>query len=562
MADPDELLAWDDVAAALDLNIFGDLSNRTEGNALFAPLDLDAISAPDLKQARASTREPTRLGSAPVASARRHCRGKGKGNKGKNLKNKTDNPNFENAPHIVDGDVDRFPRLKNVTPLQENNESHGAAYERAGPSGGFDDQDHTVENDPFHPRRGPNSEVMPAPRGFSDCPTTVPSGWRNYPPFPGVHFGYLIPPVPKDGGRKKSAARNGGGAGMNFWSSDNFSPMYNQYAHPGQFTGRPPWFRNMPYPMQPMYPQMMFAQDQFMPQRGPVKPKFRTAPFPENYGPGASAQREIPKRVFEVPPPRNDKPVSVKTPAIDGRALLATSFKNDNEPPSAPISIGIPQNPAGLKGPAHRNRLRRPVPDLELLKRTLESIKKGNTIRKQKQSKKTKAQQSRPGSKQREKTNIERPPCGSNEQQTNPSEYHENQRHPRLAAHGGIQKLMLPKSNLGPTHGTSKLNRNWRSAREAADFQERHWMQSRKGNSQTDWRGNEVPKIWQGAFRNIGSGQRGGSTPENRHGETGELENRRSVFERLGRRRTQEANEEHVSHPGYSNTGSHYRVGG
>lgn len=541
MADPVEPLAWDDMSAALEKNVFGNLYTDNDDSDLFAPVNFPSFPVPDLEQTKANTCDAPEQGTAHVDSVLRGYQGKRNVETGSFRRNKKHFRTFEKGPHVVDGHVDQFPRLKNVTRLQENNEFNRTPYRRVAPPRRFNK--YSMDSDEFRPRRRNYNQVVPVAKGFHDMPANAQAGYWNSPEFSGVPFGSHIPQVPRYR-KNKTGIRKMENIGMNPWMPNSAKPNYTQHSMPGQFIGFPQGFGPCVWPQ--MFHQLMVPQVQPMPQQAPTKPlvprtKFspRTSCMQEREVP---AQQDMPRKIIETPPQNDGIPETVSPSAGDGRGAsekrIKENAKNDSPAPARPNDLRK-RNSKSTEVANNGASGSRPVPDVELLRRTLENIKKGNALKSTKQSRKARKPHPEAGAKHQRSGN-ETPPFGQPTRGTHPEDQ-EIKRSPRLAPRGGIQKQPFPRQNRGLPSGESRYNQKWRPSWHGEDAGNRspHWMQSRIRHGNMGWRGNDYRNVRRGGFRRNNYRHSGGQNFGPQNGGPEGFGNRKSVFSRLGWNRTQ-----------------------
>lgn len=549
MADPAEELAWDDVAEALDLSMLFDLTSKPEDD-IFSPLDLSNVPPPELKPTRVATRPPAQPGSAPVAAAKRPPRAKPAPRKG-TRRVKREKKVTEKPPHIVDGEVDSFPRLKTVTPIEEPCPPEAGFFGQNEGQNRGDGQ--LPETDPFISRddAGPQQP----PKGFHNSATPQQFNWRNYSPFPGMHYGFLLPPANQQDFRNRSWPLD-----MDQGRPHNWLPpvpqMFEQQSFPYQFPGMSPWYRNAPFLQHELYQQTQAHQNtnqsQYSPlpchpdppaprsqaARAPRRSRFAPAPKP-----AARETQQVPSMIYEAL--RRKKEMLASLQEAENRASVPAS---DTKLVSAvPLtSVARHGHPDGALQPAAKTvRNRRPVPDLDLLKRTLENIKKTNAAKPRPHNRRRNTTQARKTSNQQcDKLPQANGPCSipdipKDESEITPTMQGDQLQH-RLTALGGIRK----PANIKPTarvRNTRKLNHDWRSsAPEEHVGVHDQWAQLRAGMQQADRRRLQETENY-GALDYIGQGRNyanvghgcGYSRPNINNRQHGSV---RSVFERLGHR--------------------------
>lgn len=551
MTNSPDALAWDEVAEALDLQSFDDFPGKPETD-FFPPLDLSNIPAPDLKPARVATRPPAHQSSAPVATVKRQTR-KAAARKG-TRKGKQEKKEIDQPPHVVDGEIDRFPRLKNVTPLVRHRHVDAGVYAK--------DEVRRVGDmqargpDPFSPRA--NAGGMAPPNSFYDSAVPQQFNFRNYAPFPGNHYGFLLPPA-----NQQQDLRN------KPWTPDlergnpnNWIPnphMHDQLAFPQQFNGMAPWYGSMSFPTQQMHPQTMFPQnmnqDQYMsPSRHSNHPAPRCRAPPRSHPVAAlkhaaRENRQVPSMVYEALLRKKHLLASLHNADNAPRGIRAQpkGGRPAQAPPVGPhgTSDGVQENVAQ---PPHNHR---PVPDLAVLKRTLENINKSNATKKSRAQNRAKnCRQAKKGSNQQgAKLPHNTSADGQGQRESIPVPTGAPADHPprRLALNGGIQKQPYPKTG-GAQGRNKKLNRNWRNSQtqmEGRTQVDDHWAQLRGRNMQSgrgsgrEAQGGSYPVDLAGQgghCANVTVGNGGGYCGENAQNGGGQYESRRSVFDRLGYR--------------------------
>lgn len=557
MADPVESLAWDDMSAALEMDIFGNLSTDNGDNDPFAPINFPPFPAPDLEKTKANTCEAREQSTARVESVLRGYPGKRNLDNGSFRRNKK---HFQKVPHIVDGHVDQFPRLKNITRLQENNEFNRAPYRRTPPSRRFNN--YPTDSDAFRPRRRNYYQAMPVSQGFHDMPASAPYGYWNPPALSGAPFGSRVPQVPRYPANNTEMLKMGN-VGMNLWMPTG-NPNYNQLMS-GQFNGFPQGFGNIPYSWPQMLHQSMVPQGtQPLPKQAPMKPLFpRASSSPGNpctQQGEVAAQQDMPSKVIEIPSQTDGISEAVSAFGGDGKGAfekrVKENAKQDGAALAGPTDVRkmISKSPevVGKVSSGKKNAKpielaakgasgSRPVPDVEMLRRTLENIKKGNALRrKNKQSRKTRTSHPEARPKQHQRPGYQKPPFGQPNQET-AFEDQEIKRNPRLVPRGGIQKQPFPRQNRGLPPCENKYNKKWRPSRYSEDDGNRSpfWMQSGSGHGNTGWRGNNNRNVRRGGFRRNNYRHAGGQISEYRNDGPGGFGNRKSVLSRLGWNRTQ-----------------------